>query len=98
MADRWTIQSERDSHAATDTRDFTRVELRDLALAEKYAKETLRQCDFLRRNGATDTIRFGLIANYAWRSWRAAARADRRDAKAKGHYMLLWRVPEGYGR
>ena len=77
---------------------FSRVESRDLAKVEEAAKDVLRQCEYLRRNGPADTIRFGLIAVYAWRAWRAAARADRRDAKAKGYSVIGWRLPVGYDR
>jgi hypothetical protein len=78
-------------------RDFTRVELRDLAMVEKHAREVLRQCEFLRENGGCDLIRFGLIAEEAWAAWWAAAKADRRAAKAHDWYALTWRLPRGYG-
>jgi hypothetical protein len=71
---------------------------RDLAAAERHARETLIQCEHLRRNGPTDLIRFGLIASDAWAAWRAAARADRRWARsADDRWVLRWRLPRGYG-
>lgn len=77
---------------------FTRAELRDLATIERQAREVLRQCRFLQRNGRGDLIRFGLIADEAWWAWRAAARADRRAAKVNDWHGYSWRLPRGYGR
>lgn len=71
-------------------------ELRDLALVERGARDVLRHCEYLRRNGAGDETRFGLIASIAWGCWRAAARADRRAAVERGWYRLKWRLPRGY--
>ncbi len=76
---------------------FDARDLRTLAEAERHAKETLRQIEYLRRNGPSDSIRWGLIATEAWASWRAAARADRRWAKAEGWHIFRWRMPRGYG-
>lgn len=76
---------------------LARQDIRDLTGIESAAHDVLRQCEFLRRNGGGDEIRFGLIADYAWKTWRIAARADRRWAKAKGWMVLRWHLPRGYG-
>jgi hypothetical protein len=75
---------------------FWREELRDLAKVEEAAHSILRQCEYLRRNGPDDRIRWGLIATQAWWGWRAAARADRRATRVYGWFPLRWRLPRGY--
>jgi len=75
---------------------FDAASLRDLRKIEEKASEVLRQCEYLRRNGPSDEIRFGLIAQEAWSAWRAAARADRRNAKRNGWHIWRWRLPVGY--
>lgn len=74
-----------------------RQDLRDLATVERFAQSVLRQCEYLRRNGGTDTIRWGLIAGEAWSAWRCAAKADRRAARANDWTIFRWFMPRGYG-
>jgi hypothetical protein len=75
---------------------FEGADKRDLASAERYAKELLTQIGYLRKNGPGDEIRWGLIAENAWLAWRVAAKADRRHAKRNGWFEFRWRLPKGY--
>lgn len=77
-------------------RTLAPIDLRDLARVETFARETLRQCEFLRRNGDGDEIRWGFIADDLFKAWKIAARADRRAAKKQGWATWRWRIPRGY--
>lgn len=75
---------------------FADADRRDLAAVEKSARDVLRQVAFLRANGPTDAIRWGMIAGHAFDAWRVAARADRRHARKNGWRLFRWWIPRGY--
>jgi len=81
------------------TREYAtlaKIDLRSLATIERHAQMVLTQCGYLRRNGAGDEIRFGLIAGAAFDTWKTAVRADNRYARKAGWALLKWWIPKGW--
>jgi hypothetical protein len=70
----------------SDQQHLESLDKRSLTLIEKHAREVMMQCAHLRRNGAGDEIRFGLIFVAAYDCVTEARRAFRRR-RASGAWI-----------